>query len=611
MELICENCQTSYTVSATHTGYRFYCHVCRAPLLIPTAPTGGTSALIQVVCSHCSRAFSVENDAEADVQACPHCGKSINIGSDGATLVMQPVHASLVSDAAPDSNFSLSGSSVIAEAADSVAEMTNENTVGGYRIIREDRQTDLGTIFIAEQTALKRGVEYYRLHGNIADNVTRREAFLTEARKAAALIHPNIVQVYDISTSQGFAVVSQLVLEDSLATRIANGAVLPPEEVMRIGLQAAEALSHAHLHDLLHRALTPEAIVFDKRQNILLRHFGISLALFMGQSSDRLRKMYALSPYIAPEQLQALEVDATADIYALGIILAQALTGRPPYTPADMIAFLDGAEDPPHLDPSLLPDETSPAFVDLLERMISLNASLRPASAAQVVDAMRHLVRPRSTSSRFLKKKSSESQELPPAARRKYRRIRTEMDVSVEPIDVSSEQRAEYMTRVENLSENGAFVLTSTPLPMGTFVKLAFRLEGGNTRVAVLGIVRWRDLSPGNVGMGVQFLEVSTSDKKDLRSYVSTHAAMDVIQQLTVSALHKKLLRTVCLNWNQEIPVEELSRGCGAGKNLFDRVLADFVRCGIVEVRDTTARILRPRNEDTVTELERAASLRR
>ena len=155
------------------------------------------------------------------------------------------------------------------------------------------------------------------------------DAFMAEARRVARLKHPGIVQVYDVGADGGLCfIVSEFVEGGSLADHLSQN---PPttEQAIRWIIDIAEALEYAHLHGVIHRDIKPANILIDRHGQALLADFGIA------QSANK-AEQEALSlgtlRYMSPEQLEGRECDPRADIFSLGVVLHEALTGRLPYS---------------------------------------------------------------------------------------------------------------------------------------------------------------------------------------------------------------------------------------------------------------------------------------
>ena len=223
--------------------------------------------------------------------------------------------------------------------------------------------------------------------------------FEREARLAAQLRHRNIVGVIDFGEHEGTSYMA-LELVDGLDLRNILDAQpdgqLPLDYVVPLAHELGEALAHAHnpptipgedvAHPIIHRDISPSNVLVSREGEILLTDFGVAKAVTGGS-----RKQSAVKgkvPYMSPEQLRAEEFDGRADLFALGVVLFEALAGVRPYEgahdPATIMLILNG--DHPSL-PELRPD-APPALCDLIERLIAPDRNQRPESAVELLEEL-------------------------------------------------------------------------------------------------------------------------------------------------------------------------------------------------------------------------------
>ena len=243
-----------------------------------------------------------------------------------------------------------------------------------------------------------------------------------------------------------------------------------------------------------------------------------------------------------------------------------------------------------------------PNLAGLLRKIFSKNPDERPTSASDLAQALDCIK---------LEKAVAEPPVIIPRPtlttinKRRYKRFRTDMAMKISRADIPKGKQEEYIAKLNNLSENGAYVLTDSPLPIGSFVNLNFEMKAGaSSRVEALGIVRWNDDTPGNVGMGVQFLEVSTNNRRTLNDYVDRQTASDIVREIASSALHKNILRVLSQNWDKTVQIEQIMRGTGASRVLFDRTLSDFEKNGLVKRMGNKLCCIRPISESVENAIE-------
>ncbi|MGE5185272.1 MAG: protein kinase domain-containing protein [Acidobacteriota bacterium] len=203
----------------------------------------------------------------------------------------------------------------------------------------------MGTVVEAYDKVLSREVAIKVLTKDPLADPAVGERFLREARAAARLGHAGIVQVYDVDPAGGF-IVMELVRGESLSARLHREGVLPVAEVRRIGTALLDALGFAHAAGIVHRDVKPANVLLGDKGEVKLADFGVA---FFGDSDLTLPGTRVGTPmYMAPEQLRARDVDARADVYAAGVTLFEAATGKrlhdddAPGDPAALVATATG-----------------------------------------------------------------------------------------------------------------------------------------------------------------------------------------------------------------------------------------------------------------------------
>ena len=197
-----------------------------------------------------------------------------------------------------------------------------------YHIVEPLRSGGMAHIYIAWDTALQRQVAVKRLKSELLTDSTAVEAFHAEARTLAGLRHPNIVEVYDayLDAPQPY-----LVMELVQGQPLSQLMPLPPQQAVDYALQIAAALAHSHANGVIHCDIKPDNIMVDQAGCVKLLDFGIS-----GQDGWCEDGAVLGSPhYIAPERVLGTVVTAAADIYSLGIVIFQMITGVVPFDGPD------------------------------------------------------------------------------------------------------------------------------------------------------------------------------------------------------------------------------------------------------------------------------------
>ena len=251
-----------------------------------------------------------------------------------------------------------------------------------YRLVRMLGRGGMADVYEASDIRLGRSVavKVFRQQTELSGNEARQRR---EIQVLARLQHPNIVSVFDAGTQGAVSfVVMQLIDGVTLATRITASA-LDLAEVRRVGAAVADALAYVHSAGMVHRDVKPANILCEFSGHVFLADFGIVRLI----DATRLTAQGTIGTvsYLSPEQVRGEDVDASSDIYSLGLVLLECLTGRPEYPGSSAEAAVARLTRPPHI-PSTLP----PDWSELLAAMTSGYKMKRPP-ASDVTKALREL----------------------------------------------------------------------------------------------------------------------------------------------------------------------------------------------------------------------------
>ncbi len=208
-----------------------------------------------------------------------------------------------------------------------------EIIAGRYRLGAFLGSGGCGRVFRARDEVTGNDIAIKLFDAGQARTAQAYERFARESRLAGALRHPNLVELYDFSAEQGYAVM-ELMVGGSLAERMA--APMAQSEVRRMALDVLAGLALAHQRGIIHRDVKPANIFFDARGNAKLGDFGVAHLLDLGQTQTG--GLIGTLAYMAPEQITGARLTITADLYAFGVALFEALTGRLPFLGPDFVA---------------------------------------------------------------------------------------------------------------------------------------------------------------------------------------------------------------------------------------------------------------------------------
>jgi hypothetical protein len=244
----------------------------------------------------------------------------------------------------------------------------------------------MGVVYLARDAALDREVAVKVLQPRLASDPEFEKRFVREARTAAKLDHPNIVQVYSAGREGDVLYIAmQLVKGRALDAHLKARGALPAREALLIVRQAALALQAAHEAGLIHRDIKPNNIMIDDAGRVKLMDFGLTRSRRESEAITEPGVFFGTPEYASPEQCETAEVDARADLYSLGAVCYEMLTGRRPHAGETPLAlFRKILEEPPVPVRALAPG-VPPALAVLVERLMAKRPEDRVASAAELV----------------------------------------------------------------------------------------------------------------------------------------------------------------------------------------------------------------------------------
>ncbi|MEW5901663.1 MAG: protein kinase [Acidobacteriota bacterium] len=218
--------------------------------------------------------------------------------------------------------------------------LVGSTLAGKYTILEEIGRGGMGVVYKAIDTHLKRTVALKFLSPDFAVIPSRKKHFIQEAQTSSALNHPNICTIYEVGEAEGNSYIAMEYVEGRPLDRMIPSGGLPPDDVLRFGNQIVEALGHAHEQGVVHRDLKTANVVITSTGRVKILDFGLAKRLISKELGEATLSQLSLTeegmiagtlPYLAPEVLQGAPADARSDIWALGIVLYQMVTGRLPF----------------------------------------------------------------------------------------------------------------------------------------------------------------------------------------------------------------------------------------------------------------------------------------
>lgn len=252
--------------------------------------------------------------------------------------------------------------------------------IPGYTLIRPLGKGGMATVYAATQDSFGREVAIKIMSPELIDKQDFAARFELEARMVAKLSHPNIVTVYDVGLAgQNYYLAMEIHPNGHLGQRIKEE--LSPENALTIAKQLADALHYAHKHSIVHRDLKPDNVLFNNRGEPVITDFGIARDNSADSNLTQVGSTVGTPKYMSPEQAKGEKVDGRSDIYGLGVIIYEMLTGEPPFTADDPVALaIKHCKEPIPRLPLMLE-----AYQPLIDKLMDKNRDNRPSDGLAVI----------------------------------------------------------------------------------------------------------------------------------------------------------------------------------------------------------------------------------
>jgi eukaryotic-like serine/threonine-protein kinase len=254
---------------------------------------------------------------------------------------------------------------------------------GRYRIVRRIGAGGMARVFLAEDVDLHRDVAIKVLHERFAEDEQFIERFSREARAAAGLNHPNIVAVYDRGQTEGSYYIAMEYLDgDTLKDVITRQGPIPAKRAIDIALQLLAALRFAHRREVIHRDVKPQNVMVLRDGRVKVADFGIARA---GDSDmTEAGSIVGTAQYLSPEQARGQHVGPESDLYSVGVVLYEMLTGRVPFNGDSAVAIAMKHVQEPPTPPSRIEPSIPPELEAIVMRALQKDAARRYHSADEM-----------------------------------------------------------------------------------------------------------------------------------------------------------------------------------------------------------------------------------
>jgi serine/threonine-protein kinase len=332
-----------------------------------------------------------------------------------------------------------------------VSDLTGELIDNRYLLQRQIASGGMATIYAGLDTRLDRPVAVKIMHAHLANDEAFVSRFIKEAKATAALSHPNIVSIQDQGWNEGgppaVFLVMELVEGSTLRDYLNEKGSLTVEQTFQLITPVLSALSAAHRIGIIHRDIKPENILISKDGRIKVADFGLARNISMGQTMTAESSVVLGSvSYLSPEQVQRGVADARSDIYAVGIVLFEMLTGSKPYSGETPIQIAYRHVNDRIPDIQTIKSEIPTSIAELVYEATAPNPDQRPKNAEELLNKLREIqaqIDPK-------RRQMSLELDLPPIVNKKNKRgkisvtsalggikEKTSQLISTKPINVS------------------------------------------------------------------------------------------------------------------------------------------------------------------------------
>lgn len=288
--------------------------------------------------------------------------------------------------------------------------------VGHYIVKELVGKGGMATVYKAYDATLDREIALKVMLPFLTDDFEFEQRFLREARNAAKLDHPNIVGVYAADRFQSMLYIAMQFVNGRSLQKVIFNSKVSVDKALLITFQMAVALESAHNKGIIHRDIKPANIMLDEHGNVKVADFGLSKMVRHGGSLTQAGVYLGTPEYSSPEQCRGDNLDGRTDIYSLGIVLYEMLSGKVPHEAETLLALFDKIVKEKPTPINALNPEVLPELTKILDKMLAKNPEERYKTATQLKDELFEIIKQRSASTTSTLRKEFASSSRKPVA---------------------------------------------------------------------------------------------------------------------------------------------------------------------------------------------------
>ena len=264
--------------------------------------------------------------------------------------------------------------------------------LGRYKILKELGRGAMGLVYLGKDPTIQRFVAIKTMRLDQIDEAEKlqeiKSRFFREAESAGRLSHPNIVTIYDAGEEHKLGYIAmELVEGKSLKEWSRKPNLMPLSDIVQTLASVADALDYAHQQGVVHRDIKPANIMITKDRLVKVMDFGI--AKMASNSKTQTDVVLGTPTYMSPEQIAGKKVDGRSDVFSLGVVLFELLTGQPPFTADNLSALLFAIAHNPHPELQTLRQDLPPMFQEVLNRTLQKDLPQRYRRAGEFAQDLR------------------------------------------------------------------------------------------------------------------------------------------------------------------------------------------------------------------------------